>query len=140
MRIEFDVPGQPFGKQRPRFAGHAYTPPETVAYEEKIKWAFRAAHGKQFDKGIPLTLQIFAGYPIPKSVSKVRREAMIRDEAMPIVKPDLDNVLKIVADALNKLAYADDAQVCEMYVRKYYAEVPKLHIVIEETEATRGVG
>lgn len=39
-----------------------------------------------------------------------RREAMIAGTIRPTKKPDADNVLKIVTDSLNDIAYYDDAQ------------------------------
>jgi len=38
-------------------------------------------------------------------------------------KPDVDNLVKLVLDALNRSGYwVDDAQVCEIATRKVYAE------------------
>ena len=34
--------------------------------------------------------------------------------------PDVDNILKIVLDGLNGVAYADDSQVVEAACRKHY--------------------
>ena len=47
----------------------------------------------------------------PKSVSKKKREAMLKGEIRPTKKPDWDNVGKIVADSLNNIAYDDDSQI-----------------------------
>ena len=48
-------------------------------------------------------------------------------------RPDCDNVGKACADALNGVAYADDAQVVELVIRKWYAaegEGPRVEIVV----------
>ena len=43
----FTIPGEPTGKARPRVVkGHAYTPAKTKAYEDKVRWCFKQAHGK----------------------------------------------------------------------------------------------
>ena len=41
---------------------------------------------------------------------------------LPLKTPDGDNILKIVCDALNGLAWKDDTQVAEMTVRKRYSK------------------
>jgi Holliday junction resolvase RusA-like endonuclease len=57
----------------------------------------------------PLQLKIAAVYLWPKSTTKARLNAI--DGGWKITKPDADNITKIVKDALNQIAYADDAQV-----------------------------
>ena len=51
-----------------------------------------------------------------------------------VVKPDLDNLVKAVLDALNDLAWHDDAQIIELHVSKKYVESPNIHINITEIE------
>lgn len=59
---------------------------------------------------------------------------MLNGELLPAKKPDIDNVVKAVLDALNKVAYRDDNQVVELQIRKQYSERPRLEICIEELE------
>lgn len=134
--VIFRVQGSPVGKARPRVvAGHAYTPKKTAAYEAAIRTAYRkAAPGRQpWPKGVPLCIWVVAFYGIPKSVSKKRRQAMLDGEIRPTVKPDVDNVGKIVADALNELAFSDDSQIVQMVIVKRYDVDP--HLVVEIREA-----
>ena len=49
----------------------------------------------------------------------------------PTVKPDWDNIGKIVADALNKIAYYDDAQIVDSQTRKFYSDRPRVEILIQ---------
>ena len=127
--MTFAIPGDPVGKARPRFSGHAYTPDKTKAYEDRVRWAYRAAHGPTFDG--PVKLRIVARYRIPKSAPKKTREAMDAGRIAPTKRPDLDNVCKIIMDALNGMAYADDAQVCEITAGKSYAVEPRVTVQIE---------
>ena len=58
MQIEFVVPGEPFGKQRPRHSrvsGTTYTPRETKLHEQLIQWAYRRAGGHKVPARISLT-------------------------------------------------------------------------------------
>lgn len=74
--IRFTIPGQPFGKQRPKFsrAGayvKTYTPKETTSYENLVKLFYNeAAKGKMFPEGAMLDVRIIAYYEIPKSPAR----------------------------------------------------------------------
>lgn len=79
-----------------------------------------------------LKMAITAFYPIPTSWSKKKRTAAIGGAIRPTVKPDADNVLKVICDALNGIAYADDKQIVEAAVRKFYVMEPAVVVEIEE--------
>lgn len=65
---------------------------------------------------------ITACFGIPKSTSKKARTAMLSGQTYPTKKPDVDNVVKIVLDALNGFAWHDDAQVIDLHISKTYTE------------------
>ena len=138
--IKFSVPGQPFGKQRPKFsrAGQyvkTYTPGETVSYENLVKLMYsNAAKGRMFPEGAMLDVRIIAYYEIPKSTSKKKRREMLEHRLRPTKKPDWDNVGKIVCDSLNKVAYHDDSAVVDAQVRKFYSENPRVDVTIRVVE------
>lgn len=131
--IEFEIPGEPRGKGRPRFArsGHAYTPSETVAYEKLVRACWYKAAGAIKPDDRPIELEIVARYGVPKSISKRRRAEMLAGEEVPMKKPDYDNIGKIVTDALNKAAYEDDKQVVRAYVNKIYSESPSVTVRVK---------
>ena len=132
-QIKFVIPGKPFGKQRPRMtkAGKTYTPEETTSYENLVKRACQdSKNGIYFDADQPIGLGIKAYYPIPASTSKKARAAMLNGQILPTKKPDCDNIVKIVADALNSIAYHDDKQIVINVVEKYYDEEPRVEVVI----------
>lgn len=116
------IPGDPVGKERPRHTknGHTYTPEKTKAYEAKVAAAFYKAHGKRLDG--PVFLAITAYMPIPKRATKADRAAMEAGTRLPMKRPDADNIAKVCMDALNGLAYHDDAQVIGLSVLKRYGE------------------
>ena len=63
MQIEFTVPGEPFGKQRPRHSrvsGTTYTPKETKLHEQLIQWAYRKAGGHKFPEDSEIRITIIA--------------------------------------------------------------------------------
>ncbi|MBQ1789616.1 MAG: RusA family crossover junction endodeoxyribonuclease [Oscillospiraceae bacterium] len=136
MRFRFTVPGEPVGKGRPRVVRRGgftqtYTPEKTASYENLVKLEFQRQGGRMMKDG-PVYLSIQAWYGIPKSVSKRKREAMIGGLILPTRKPDCDNVAKIIADALNGLAWRDDSQVVSLHVEKRFGEVPGVEVEIRE--------
>ena len=104
----FEVIGQPQGKQRARVTirggfAKAYTPEKTASYENLIMLSFvTALHGNKTPFWeCPLEIKIKAFYAIPKSFSKKKQQAAIDSQIRPTTKPDIDNVVKCVCDALN---------------------------------------
>lgn len=69
--------------------------------------------------------------PVPKSVSKVKREKMLSGSIKPGVKPDLDNVAKSILDALNGIAYYDDNQITDLKIAKRYSEKPRVDVILK---------
>ena len=59
---------------------------------------------------------------------------MLSCSLRPTKKSDADNIGKIVMDGLNKTAYKDDKQVVELLVRKWYAEDPRVEILVSNEE------
>lgn len=137
MNVYFEIPGEPQGKGRPRFTkvgGYVktYTPEKTASYENLVKVEYQMKyHGQQFPD-VPLAMEIKAFYGIPKSASKKKREMMLTHLIRPTKKPDMDNVVKVIADSLNNLAYKDDTQIVECTVRKFYSEDPRVTVMIKE--------
>lgn len=123
--MQFIVKGKPQGKKRPRFSSIShtiYTPSETQTYEHQIAMAFKAGGGRCIPTGQCVAVAVTAFFPVPKSYGKGKRKACIEGDIRPDKKPDIDNVLKVVLDALNGLAYDDDKQVIEAICRKYYTD------------------
>lgn len=130
MELNFIIPGEPKGKGRPRLgrSGHAYTPHETAAYENLVKMCFRGKHPDHVPiaSDIPVECTILAFYGIPKSVSKKKHSQMLDDVIRPLKKPDADNIIKIICDALNGIAYHDDAQIVKVTFIKAYDDTPRV--------------
>jgi len=133
--IHFVIPGEPKAKARPRVTknGFAYTPKETVQYENWVKQCYISEYGQTMLDG-QIKAEIKAYFRIPKSTSKKRRKLMIEEKIRPTKKPDTDNLAKIVLDSLNTLAFNDDKQVVDLKVEKYYSEEPRVEVVLEEIQ------
>ena len=118
----------PVAKARPRVTmvggrARAYTPKKSADYERHIarEWAHERQSG-------PVRLDIVFGMPIPQSWSKKQQDAAASLLILPAKKPDIDNLIKAVMDALNGVAYDDDNQVIELSAKKVYAPEPYVAI------------
>ncbi|MBR6102603.1 MAG: RusA family crossover junction endodeoxyribonuclease [Ruminococcus sp.] len=132
--VRFSVLGQPIGKGRPKFTSYgkyprAYTPEKTASFENLVKMEYRRqCKDKRFADDAMIGIVIYAYYAIPKSASKKKKEAMLRRLIRPTVKPDYDNIAKIVSDALNGIAYADDKNIVDSAVHKFYSYTPGIFV------------
>jgi Holliday junction resolvase RusA-like endonuclease len=130
--ISLTIPGSPQGKQRPRwFKFGTYTPKETVNYETLIKelFAVKYADFKPIDCPVKMALEIF--HSIPNSKSKKVKALMEAGSIRPAVRPDMDNVIKILCDALSGLAYQNDSQIIELTAKKFYSYIPRVELTLD---------
>lgn len=138
--VNFCVPGPPVGKARPRVtrSGHAYTPQRTKDYERLVRECYLSQVGDiKFVGKHPLEVLIEAEFPIPKSVSKKKRDEM--RETYHTNKPDGDNLAKSIMDALNGIAFEDDSAVSVLTVVKTWSESPCVYVHIQETPTLKRV-
>ena len=135
MKYEFEVPGQIKGKGRPRvnsYTGMVYTPTTTKDYEYLVEQYFLHKYPKFKPLEGRVTVNITAMFGIPKSTKKQDVEKMLENSISPTKKPDIDNIVKIILDAMNKFAFKDDTQITKMSVEKKYGTEEKVTITIEE--------
>lgn len=115
MIVTIKVFGKVYGKPRPKVArkGGCYTNKKHKPhkeYEEKIREAYEATGREPFTGEVAVTICTYRA--LPKS-----RPAKVTSEP-DTVKPDCDNIGKLVLDALNGVAYLDDSQVTLLTVSK----------------------
>lgn len=135
--MKFVIEGRPQGKARARTFWNSrmgkmqsITPEQTKSYEDLIRWSYKAAGGTYLGKG-QFTVAIRAIYEVPASYPKKKREAALRGEIRPCVKPDVDNITKVILDALNGVAYLDDSGVIAVTVEKEYGVAARVEVEIE---------
>lgn len=130
------MPGPPKGKARARTVRtrggqtFSYTPDGTVLYENLIKISFSQTGERPFRAEEYLRVTIMAYYPVPKSTSKKKATEMVAGYIRPAKKPDIDNVVKSILDALNGVAYHDDTQVVAVFAEKFYSDTPRVEVEI----------
>lgn len=138
--IQITIPGKPIAKKRPKFfrrGGFVGTYNCQETEEGRFMAQLAAARPEGFapiDGPIDLTLRFWM--PIPASASAKKRRAMESSQIRHTKKPDLDNLIKFVADCANGILWRDDSQVDGMWVTKNYAREPETSITISWNNET----
>lgn len=138
--VIFTVPGKPVGKGRPRAARRGkgitlYTPEKTATYESTIALvASQAMAGCPLITG-PVGVVMRMTLPIPMSWSKRKKAHALDGIVMPTTKPDMDNVVKAIFDAINGVVWNDDVQVVDLHVIKRYGVTPCVGVIVSPMEA-----
>ena len=128
--ITFTLPGKPVPWARARRRGKTYfMAPVVRRYHTALQRAAMVAIRDQMATG-PVVVTVEAVLPVPPSWSKQKREDALRGLKRPTGRPDVDNYAKIVLDALNGIAWKDDAQVCELTATKRYGPNPHLTVTV----------
>lgn len=132
-RIRFTIQGNPVAKGRPRFARRGnfvatYTPKNTAQAENEIQREALSHISEPITEPVELSIVFYMA--IPRSTSKKRSESL--KNAPHVKRPDVDNLAKLVLDALNGIAWKDDSQVYSMSVEKRYSDNPRTEVTIEE--------
>lgn len=131
QEVTFTVPGEPVPQPRHRAgvqkkgrrAGKAqlYLPDDHPVHTFKAAVALvagQACRGRKVPAGGPVELTLVFVFPRPGYLVW-KKKAMPRE--VMTAKPDLDNLAKAVKDAMNGIAWADDAQVVRTVQEKWYA-------------------
>lgn len=115
-------------------AGRAYTPARTRTAEADVI-ALVADQAPPEPLSGPVRVWVDSFLPIPKSWSKTKTEAAALGEVRPTSRPDLDNLVKLVVDAMTRAGYwRDDSQIVEMGARKFYSHKPRTTARVEGRE------
>ena len=136
LHVMFNVDCNPVGKQRPKFRKignfvQTYTPKKTVDFEQQVRKAAERAMGGMEPLETPVALYCYVRLGVYKTYPKKRLEACLSGLERP-KKPDLDNVVKAVQDALNGVIYKDDAQIVSLHATKKYDMNPGVEILVKE--------
>lgn len=132
--ITITIDGTPVSKLRPRVTkkGITFTPAKTRKWENYARLAAQTQM-----QGFPplegaLYLRVAATFPIPETWPRWKREQALAGKMGHTAKPDGDNVLKAVKDALNGIAWIDDAQVVTHTMGKLYGTKPGIQIEVKQ--------
>lgn len=135
-KINFTVFGTPVAQGRPRATTvdgrvRMYDPKKSRDYKDYIRLVASEHRPQQLLDG-PISLKVYIFRPIPKSFSKKKRLAAESGDIRPITKPDADNYIKAIKDALKSVIWRDDSQVVDLHISKYYSDSPRITVEVTE--------
>jgi len=126
--LSFNLMGQPVPWARSRQSGKRHFTSKKVSdYKDALRWAAVGQERTFFEGPVRVDLTVHIG--IPKSWSKKKQKECHNFHPG---RPDLDNYIKIVLDAMNDIVWNDDAQVQIIHAEKYYNKLPKIVVLIRE--------
>ena len=120
--------------KRPRFNSKTkavFEKAEVKEYKAKIIEAFEESGGKVYERDVPLRMSVVVYMRVPRSASFKKQIDLIENHR-PTKRPDTDNFYKVIADALNGIAYYDDSQIVSTYITKFWSSDPRVEITIRE--------
>ena len=130
MSINITIPGKPCAWQRARSNGKVrFDSPEQTRNKTTIASIGYEAMGGEPPLEAALHVDVTAIWPWPKSLSARKREA---HHGYVTSRPDGDNVIKLIGDALNNIVWRDDSQIVVHSVSKLYGDTPKTVIRVSE--------
>lgn len=68
----------------------------------------------------------------PARTPKAKLAKMLAGQLIPISRPDIDNVLKVVSDALTGALIRDDAQISDLIGRKRYGPEARIDVSVSQ--------
>ena len=137
LLIAITVPGTitPWKRaQRRRMANAVvtFTDRKVEAYHATVRLAAeRAMNGSSPIEGA-IEMVVTAVFAPPSSWSRKRQRLAIAGEIAKLTKPDIENSVKGVLDALQSIAYRDDSQIVRLTAIKRYGDRPRLEITLRE--------
>ena len=134
LLLDVTIPIAPVPKARPRVTRHGtHTPDRTRNFESLAGWYLRAAMGTaglaRVDR--PRLLQLEAVFIL----ARPQRLPKNGHRCWHGVRPDLDNLLKALKDAMDKVVMEDDSQIVSLTAEKWYAsseENPSIIVRLSE--------
>lgn len=137
--LKFVVLGESIGQGRPRFSARggfvrAYDPQKSsegknavkLVAEEAIKvqgWAYPSPD-------MPIDVKIISYRKIGTGRQRWFWKAASMGLVVPLNKPDVDNVEKLVLDAMTGVVYPDDKQVFCVTNRKTFSDEPRTEVFV----------
>lgn len=130
------IAGRATTKQRPRFdprTKRTYTPPSNIVSENDVRAVWREAGEPRIEDDCAIAIKVVI--TVVRPASHFRKDGSLSTEGTrhPVPrnkKPDVDNALKLICDALNYRAYRDDVQIADARVRRIWGDWPETQVML----------
>lgn len=111
-----------------------YDPKKSRDYKDYVKLAASEHAPKELLDG-PLVMKVHIFRPIPKAFSKKKALQAEQGLLRPTTKPDVDNYLKGIKDALKNVIWKDDSQIVDVHTAKFYSNRPRVEVSVSEFQS-----
>lgn len=125
------INGVPKSQLRPRFfvkSGCTYIFDPCSVVKKKIQKQIRSQNYPCLTCPIAVIIKFFM--PIAPSTSKKLHKQMLEPEFKHTKKPDIDNLYKLITDAMTGIIYHDDSQIFLATVEKIYSDTPRTEVSV----------
>ncbi|MDH5401995.1 MAG: RusA family crossover junction endodeoxyribonuclease [Candidatus Heimdallarchaeota archaeon] len=134
--ISFSINIVPQPKKRPKVYRWSTVNPSEAAEKELAQMIKNHPNCPKEPINNQLRVKVKFFRAIPKNIPKWKFPYIEKGIIRPSTSPDLDNYVKLILDALNKIVWEDDRLIVEMHSAKYYTfESPRIELHIEELNA-----
>jgi len=138
VKQTFRYIGNPIAQGRPKFYRRgkhvgAYDPKKSVDYKSNFAAQIVAQKPVLIEREKPIKLWLSFYLPRPKG--HYNSKGIVKPQyarSAHIKKPDLDNMVKAVKDALKGILWYDDSQVYATDAEKKYSDLPYVMIIAED--------
>ena len=134
--ISVTITGQPVAlkRHRPSARGGYYAP---SSKDKKQIWLQIAKYKPKQPFAGDIYLKVVFYLKRPKSHFRTGKYShLLKDAYKDMVyhsfKPDLDNLVKLIADIIQPQMIIDDSQICMLQAEKMYSTNPRTEVVIQE--------
>lgn len=136
--INFTIYGTPIAQGRPRASTRGgfvkmYDPAKSRDFKKYVKLVASEHRPVSLLEG-PLALEVKIFKPSLKNFSKRKKAEAEQGIIRPVTKPDVDNYVKGIKDALNQVIWKDDSQVVDLHISKWYSETPRVEVTVQPLE------
>jgi len=140
MKIELTVLGEPKSQKRHRSTkvGGFIRQYDPSSADKGDFLSIVQSQAPQQPFTTPVSLFITFYFTRPKSHFRTGTNSHVLKPTAPLYhtgKPDIDNCIKFIMDALNKVYWKDDGQVYSCRVLKYYDDKPRTELTIMAHES-----
>lgn len=135
--IVLRVAGKPSTKGRARFnakTGHAHSPPSNIVSEADVRQIWREAGEPRIEDDCAIAVDFVVVVMRPAGHFKKDGSLSTEGRRHPVPrsqKPDLDNALKLVMDALESRAYRNDVRISQVSARRDWGDWPETLITLK---------
>ena len=133
--INFTIPGipKPLKRHRSTRSGHMYDP---SSKDKKGIWLQIAKYKPKTPLKGDIYLKTIFYMPYKKYMYRTGKYSHLLKDNYKIMnyhsyKPDLDNLVKMIADIIQPQMICDDSQICMLQAEKIYGE-PRTEVTIQE--------